>query len=68
MAESEPAEVTLDWRPERLRATALGHRLDARLAELRLELGPAYDEPLDELEVLIIQTIAAGWSELRPRP
>jgi hypothetical protein len=68
VAEIEPAEITPDLRPERLRVKALGDQLDARLAELRAMLGPAYDAPLDALEVLIIQTIAAGWSERRTRP
>ncbi len=68
MAETEPSEATPDSRPERLRAKALADQLDARLAELRAMLGPAYDRPLDDLEVLIIQTIAAGWSERRTRP
>lgn len=68
MAETEPTEVTPDLRPEHLRTKALGDQLDARLVQLRAMLGPEYDAPLDDLEALIIQTIAAGWSELRPRP
>jgi len=68
VTETEPAEATTDLRPERLRVKMLGDQLDARLAELRGMLGPAYDAPLDDLEALIIQTIAAGWAELRTRP
>jgi len=68
VAEIEPTEATPDLRPERLRVKMLGDQLDARLADLRVILGPAYDAPLDALEALIIQTIAAGWAELRTRP
>jgi hypothetical protein len=68
MAGTNPTGRMPDLRPERLRAKALGDELDARLAELRTMLGPGYDRRLDAIEKLIIQTIAAGWLELRTRP